>query len=382
MFTGFIAIGGCSAASNLSESYDSERRVSMPYYENKRKGWRAVSKDKGGKRETRLFRTKAAAKDWEAQKRRKTMEERETETRTATTFLTLSNLYLDEARAEFVKKTYDEKRALFQTLHKRWGDPDIYEINSKMVLDYLNERKAEVSGNASNKDRKNLLAFFHWCGRIHNILHNPVANIPPRRHERKLRRIIPLADILRVIQAAKGQNRVMLESYWHTGGRRSEIFNWTWSDINFEQRWVRLCTRKNREGEPVYGYLSMNDDLYKTLRWQWEHRLKESEYVFNNPRTKTKFMDRKKFIKSVCEKAEIKSFGFHDIRHAVASYLNDVQKVGLRSVQKVLRHRSQRTTEIYLHDYSGTKEAMTLLEWRNLESTHTGDTQSNQGVSQ
>ena len=32
---------------------------------------------------------------------------------------------------------------------------------------------------------------------------------------------------------------------------------------------------------------------------------------------------------------------YHDIRHTVAKYLNDLQKVGLKKVQQVLRHRRQ-----------------------------------------
>jgi hypothetical protein len=31
------------------------------------------------------------------------------------------------------------------------------------------------------------------------------------------------------------------------------VLRWTWDeDINFEERWVRLGTRKNRSGEMVY----------------------------------------------------------------------------------------------------------------------------------
>jgi hypothetical protein len=53
----------------------------------------------------------------------------------------------------------------------------------------------------------------------------------------------------------------------------------------------------------------------------------------------------------------------------VAKYLNDLQKVGLKRVQQVLRHRKQTTTEIYVEgNYSDTKDVMTLLEVKNLEN--------------
>ena len=45
-----------------------------------------------------------------------------------------------------------------------------------------------------------------------------------------------------------------------TGARKSEVLRWTWADdINFDERWVRLGTRKNRTGEMTYEKLWMND---------------------------------------------------------------------------------------------------------------------------
>ncbi|MDZ7599106.1 MAG: hypothetical protein U5J82_12650 [Desulfobacterales bacterium] len=50
-----------------------------------------------------------------------------------------------------------------------------------------------------------------------------------------------------------------------------------------------------------------------------------------------------------------------------AKYLNDIQKVGLKKVQQVLRHRRQTTTEIYVEgNYTDTKEAIQLLEMEKL----------------
>lgn len=38
--------------------------------------------------------------------------------------------------------------------------------------------------------------------------------------------------------------------------------------------------------------------------------------------------------------------GSHGIRHIVAKYLNDLQKVNLKNVRQALRQRKQTTTEI------------------------------------
>jgi len=74
-------------------------------------------------------------------------------------------------------------------------------------------------------------------------------------------------------------------------------------------------------------------------------------------------------LRKLCKRADVEKFGFHDIRHSVAKYLNDLQKVGLKKVQQVLRHRRQSTTEIYVEgNYTDTKDALKLLELENLKN--------------
>ena len=124
----------------------------------------------------------------------------------------------------------------------------------------------------------------------------------------------------------------------------------------------------------VYAKLSMNDDLHKLLIWQWKNRHPTSPYVFCHMNPKSKFYGqpyktRWKLIKNLCKAAEVELFGYHDIRHTVAKYLNDLQKVNLKKVQQVLRHRRQATTEIYVEgNYTDTRDVMTLLENKHLEN--------------
>jgi len=80
------------------------------------------------------------------------------------------------------------------------------------------------------------------------------------------------------------------------------------------------------------------------------------------------FVARWKMLKNLCKQAGVETFGYHDIRHTVAKYLNDLQKVGLKKVQQVLRHRRQSTTEIYVDgNYTTTEDALKLLELRNVQ---------------
>ena len=206
-------------------------------------------------------------------------------------------------------------------------------------------------------------------------MYDPTAPLKMKTHTKKPRRLLPIQDILKIMLVAKGHDRVLIGAYWHTGARKSEILRWAWADdVNFEERWVRLGTRKNKTGEMRYEKLWMNDDLYNLLMWQWKNRHPTSPYVFCHMNPKDKrygqpYVARWKFLKKLCNDAKVEPFGYHDIRHTVAKYLNDLKKVGLKKVQQVMRHQKQTTTEIYVEgNYTDTQDVMKLLEVENLKN--------------
>ena len=219
-----------------------------------------------------------------------------------------------------------------------------------MVVKHLERERARVSNNAWNKDRKNLLAMFNWLRKIHNINNNPVVNIDRLPEERKIDYVPPAEDIDRVMMACSGQDRVMLQCYYYTFARKSEIFNWKWEDINFEKEWYRLWTRKrlHSDNQSDYFPLPKDSELHRALKWQWDHRNKNSVYVFTHPETGAKFVSRRRFMNGLCKRAGVKPFSFKAFRKYGPSVLNDVHKVSMKKIQTLLRHQNQKTTEIYL----------------------------------
>jgi integrase len=336
-----------------------------------KKGWRVDFTFEKQRVTKGHFQTKREAKEEESKIRKRLKEERR-KTPTDTAFLTLANKYLDYAEKRFVNKTYLEKAQVLKRLMKEWGSEiDIMDITPEKCIDYLTKRADETSNNAYNKDRKNLHAFFTWTSKILRVQHNPITFIDRLPESRSPRYIPSPSDFDKVLLCSSGQDRVMLQTFYHTLGRRGEIFNLTWEDVNFEQRWVRLWTRKRLHSDRQADYIPMNDTLYNALKWQFDNRFKNSQYVFvnrdeNSKSYGMKFTTRRKFMRGLCKRAEVKEFGFHSIRHMVASILNDTHKVSKKKIQKILRHQSQRTTEIYLHALeTDLTDTMKLLEEEN-----------------
>jgi integrase len=93
----------------------------------------------------------------------------------------------------------------------------------------------------------------------------------------------------------------------------------------------------------------MTDTLYGVLKRRWNNRNKLTPYIFHNEDgSKYTYHQKGHIMKKVCEKAGVKPFGFHAIRHHVASFLADSHKVSHNQIQLMLRHRRLTTTDHYI----------------------------------
>ncbi|WP_373498065.1 tyrosine-type recombinase/integrase, partial [Desulfococcus sp.] len=128
------------------------------------------------------------------------------------------------------------------------------------------------------------------------------------------------------------------------------------------QRVVTLWTRKRKDGNLEPDAMPINTDLFNVLWRRWTSRT-QNDWVFFNDKTNDRYNRRPKFMKGLCKRAGIPYIGFHSIRHFMASFLADKQKISLMTISKLLRHRSLNTTEIYLHSIGeGQRAAMDGIE--------------------
>ena len=348
----------------------------MPSRDKKRNRWRGQVRYQG-KPYRADFMTKKEAVAWEAEKRLE-LEKQPEPIQTGMDLLTFFNKYLDFSELRFTKKVFKEKKALCLRVGAAWGNVSVEDISSEMVNDYLQNIARMSSANRHNKDRKNLLALWNWGVKIFDLQTNPVAKTCKLPHDRAPQYTPSTTDILKILQAAKPDERVFLKAYLHTGARRSEIFRLIWEDINFERREIRLGTRKTKDGSMSYESLPMSDELYKELWWWFQNRpLKDSPYVFPSTSRRPghhfggQYVERRWFLKTLCKRAGVKEFGFHALRRYVASSLADTHKISAKSIQRILRHKKLGTTEKYLESlHSDLRGIMNLLGTESTQEEH------------
>ncbi|MFP4572916.1 MAG: tyrosine-type recombinase/integrase [Desulfobacterales bacterium] len=333
----------------------------MPYKSGKK--WKAQVR-KEGLRQEKTFDTKKEAIDWETKMRKKPADEWVEKTNTVC-LNDWAQQYLDYAEAKFSEKTYKEKQTMFKLFFKQ-VDPElpVAELTPKKVMGYVLEQRKQRSGYAANKDRKNLVAAWHWGMKyMEPPLPSPnpckVDKMPEVRHPRY---VPTFEDFLKVLEVAEGQDRIMLLCLYHLGARRGEIFRLRWNDVDFKNDRIRLATSKRQNGDLEYDWIPMNVELNEELKDLYQRS--SSEFLFINPKTGLPFAERKRWMRALCKKAGVKPFGTHAIRHLASTILDD-RNVRIGQIQKILRHRRRTTTEGYIHQLRDLKSAVAHLCFKN-----------------
>jgi integrase len=300
-----------------------------------------------GKQKRKQFASKREAVKWEVAEKGRVAEI------VTASLMAWATAYFDFAQSRYTSKTYDEKRLAFRGLFQAVS-PDAVNLSAKDVLAFLQRQAKERSGNAANKQRKNLHAAWEWGRKFCGLpRHNPFADVPRFATDREERRVPSLEEFWRVYDVAESsQDKAMLLAYLHTGARREELFRLRWRDVDFPGRRLRLFWRKNQAGQWNEAWLPMSDDLASALK---AHQKATGllGHVFLNPCDDdhgkwVPYQYRQHWLKILCGKAGVKPFGFHGIRHLFASLLAEAGRP-LVEIQHMLRHGSIATTQRYIH---------------------------------
>ena len=342
----------------------------MSTYFVKGKGWRYNFILRGTRYTKAWFETKREAKQAEAEKRKEIEKPTpEPETPTDTDFLTLANRRLD-----FVKSYNSEghfKDVLYHSRRwvKEWKEMDCSEITSTMIEDYIIKR-SKVSPIVANKDLQYLRALFNYGIKRKLISHNPTDQIGFLPVEKRKKYVPPKEDVTRVISFANPDTQHYLWTIVLTAGRVNEINNLTWADVSFSDRYLTLWTRKRKNGNREPREIPMVPKLHEILYHRYQQRDETIPWVFwheywcrkSRKWVKASYKDRKKIMGILCQRAGVKYFRYHALRHLTASVL-DGMGIPIGTIQRILGHQNRKTTEIYLHSVGDAeRKAMDRLQ--------------------
>lgn len=192
---------------------------------------------------------------------------------------------------------------------------------------------------------------------------------------RKLPEVLTIEEIDRLIDALdmskteSHRNKAIIETLYSCGLRVSELVNLRFSDLFFEEGFIRVIGKGNKERlVPVSASVEKEISIYNDhIRRHQNIKKGDENVVFLNRRggklTRVMIFT---IIKDLAERIGLqKTISPHTFRHSFATHLLE-GGANLRAIQEMLGHESITTTEIYTHlDQRYLKEAILSFHPRN-----------------
>ena len=226
----------------------------------------------------------------------------------------------------------------------------------RKFVEWMNQK--EISPRTQARTISGIKSFYKFLLIEEAVENDPTTLIESPRIGRKLPEILTDDEINSLIEAidvtkAEGlRNKAIIETLYSCGLRVSELVDLKLSNLHFEQEFLRISGKGERERLIPISKRAI-DDIKKYLVVSRKKLTIEKGFenvVFLNRRGKK--LSRVMIftiIKNLADKIKLeKSISPHTFRHSFASAL--VQGgADLRTVQEMLGHESILTTEIYAH---------------------------------
>jgi len=259
--------------------------------------------------------------------------------------------YLNDCNSRMQSNTIAEKfRHLKHFADYLGADTSIENITYEQGLEFI-QMIQKIKGNKSaNRYLRNMKATWNW--HRHRILYNFWNAIKPYPEDKKVKFIPTEEDIKSVKACASEWECDFIDIILKTGARRGEILDLKWEEVDFDNNFLVLWTRKRKNGEKQSRLMPLSSELHNILLRRKEDEL-NTEYVFTNPKDGQKYNKDQDAIrdmmKNLCKKAEIKKFGFHALRHFISKKLMKSGKASISDIQNFLGHQRATTTDLYLN---------------------------------
>jgi len=231
------------------------------------------------------------------------------------------------------------------------GKP-IEEIDHLVLRRYLAELKQKnLKSRSVNRKLSCLRSFFRFLFREGYIKSNPASLISGPKQEKHLPSCLTEEEISKLIEIIPAEDemtlrdRAILETFYSTGMRISELVGLNLSDIDFISGTVKVRGKGKKE-----RLLPIGEKALEAIRKYIEKRKKKEEAVFLN-RFGRRITSRavRNIVFKYVNLASLKSgISPHTLRHSFATHLLE-RGADLRSVQELLGHSSISTTQIYTH---------------------------------
>lgn len=249
----------------------------------------------------------------------------------------------------------------FCQAHFDQEEPDINgaeRITIRLWLGKLSERGLAKSSIA--RKVATIRSFFKYCFKRGFVEQNPAHLLIIPKKDQPLPKTVSAADIERMMELAPGdtprsaQNRAILELFYGTGIRLSELTNLNEEDINTSLKQIKVLGKGakqrilpvgKRAQEAIEHHLHTRQELYGK---KTDADAREAVFLAASGQ---RIYDRavQRIVKKFLQRAsEVTQKSPHVLRHSFATHLLD-NGADIRVIKELLGHADLSSTQVYTH---------------------------------
>ncbi len=271
----------------------------------------------------------------------------------------LTILRFEKNLSENTIQSYETDLKKFFVYLKENNINDLNDVTSEIISSYFDEqRKLGIDTPTVARYMSSIKGFWKYLEDSNYIEKNPTEKLYPVKKSRKLPSVLSFEEIEKILQSVNTdtylgiRDRAILELFYSSGLRVTELINLKISDLFFEDEVIRVFGKGSKERIIPIGQSAIYwiNQYLKSSRPLLEKKMKSQNYVFLNKRgTKLSRMWVWKIFNYYANQAGIKKeIHPHTFRHSFATHLIE-RGADLRAVQEMLGHADISTTQIYTH---------------------------------